>query len=73
MAFSIPVRVSNAADFKTDEWVKVYGVVERQEIRGRQTTVVVVDPQARPGNSEDEAGDGIKLLTEEEHRYEYIR
>jgi uncharacterized repeat protein (TIGR03943 family) len=60
----VPVRVSNAADFKADTWIEVRGVVERQDIRGRQTTVVVVDPKARPA-------DGILLI--KRPRNEYIR
>lgn len=58
------VRMSDAAKMGADTWVEVRGVVERQDIRGRPTTVVVVDPKARPA-------DGILLI--KSPRNEYIR
>jgi len=60
----VPIRVSNAATFDADTWVEIRGVVERQDIRGRKTTVVVVDPAKRPA-------DGVRLIKKPGN--EYIR
>lgn len=45
---SVAVRTEKAGEFRNDTWVEVRGVVERQSIEGRETTVIVVDPAARP-------------------------
>jgi len=44
----VAVRWADAAKFGNDTWIEVRGAVERQTIRGREVTVIVVDPSARP-------------------------
>ena len=56
---AVAVRWADAAKFGNDTWVEVRGAVERQTVKGREVTVIVVDPaeRAKDGVLEVEAPD----------------
>jgi len=44
---AVAVRWADAARLRNDTWVEVRGAVERQTVKGREVTVIVVDPAER--------------------------
>jgi len=43
----VAVRTPDAKTYTSDTWIEVRGAVERQTIRGREVTVIAVDPAER--------------------------
>lgn len=62
MPIVVLVRGPEAASLRADSWVEVRGTVRREMIVGRETTVLVVDPETNPH-------DGIQEVPPPKNQY----